>query len=61
MKDRCCVAFHKNTEDLRTYIFMYAIMITANRRSAQVEVMSMTITKKKKKKGKVNKHDRNYI
>lgn len=53
MEDRCCRCFSQileNTEDLCTYIFMYAIMITANRRSAQVEVMTMTFTKKKKEK-----------
>lgn len=59
----CCSSqILENGEDLHAYILMYAIMITANRRRAQVEVITMTFAKKtKQKKGKINKHDRNYI
>lgn len=40
---------HLNTRDLRTYILMYATMMTAKRTTAQVDVMSMTFAEKKQK------------
>lgn len=41
---------HLNTRDLRTYILMYATMMTAKRTTAQVDVISMTFAEKTHKK-----------
>lgn len=50
-------ACHLNTRDLRTYILMYATMMTAKRMTAPVDVISMTFAIKKKQK---NKNKQNY-